>query len=104
MFAVFETGSKQYRVSKDSVIKVEKIDSDIGSQIQFESIMLLDDNGKLTVGSPYIKGSSVQATVISQGRAKKIMVMKMKRRKRYRRNQGHRQYFTKLRIDGINVE
>jgi large subunit ribosomal protein L21 len=101
MFAVIETGGKQYRVVKDSVIKVEKIDTPIGNQIELDKVLCVSDENNLTTGTPYVQGIKIKATVLDQGKGKKIRVFKMKHRKRYRRTQGHRQFFTKLRVDEI---
>jgi large subunit ribosomal protein L21 len=103
MFAIIESGGKQYRVSKDTVFQVEKIDGSEGEQIELEKVLLINNEDKITVGAPYIQGSSVKVTILTHARDKKIRVFKMKRRKRYRRSMGHRQWFTKLRVDEILV-
>ncbi|MBN1354866.1 50S ribosomal protein L21 [bacterium] len=101
MFAIIESGGKQYRVSKDTELKVEKLSGDAGEQIQLEKVLLINENNKISIGSPYIEGSVIKATILDQDRDRKIRVFKIKRRKRYRRAQGHRQSFTKIRIDEI---
>ncbi len=103
MFAVIETGGKQYRVLKESVISVEKLEAEVGDQLSIDQVIMVSSDGNVTMGDPFIEGSSVKVTVLDQTRGKKIRVFKMKRRKRYRRTQGHRQYLTKLRVDDIQV-
>lgn len=103
MFAILETGGKQYRVLKDSVFSVEKLEAQVGDQLSLDCVMMVSSDGNVTTGKPFIEGSSVKVTVLDQMRGKKIRVFKMKRRKRYRRTQGHRQYLTKLRVDDIQV-
>jgi len=101
MFAIVETGGKQYRVKKESVIEIEKISANPGDTIDFEKILLLAEGGDINAGTPYVEGAVVKATVMDQFRGKKIRVFKMKSKKRYRRLQGHRQYYTRVRIDDI---
>jgi large subunit ribosomal protein L21 len=101
MFAVVETGGKQYRVKRGSVLNVEKLSGSVGEQLAFENVLLLSEEGRLTIGNPFIPGSTVQVTVLSEFRAKKVRIFKMKQRKRYRRSQGHRQYYSKVRVDDI---
>ncbi|MBN1550910.1 50S ribosomal protein L21 [bacterium] len=101
MFAVIKSGGKQYRVAKDSVVKLEKLDGEIGNQIEIDKVLLVNNQGQVTVGTPFVEGSKIKATIIDQDKARKIRVFKMKRRKRYRRTLGHRQHFTKVRIDDI---
>jgi large subunit ribosomal protein L21 len=103
MFAIIETGGKQYRVSKGSVLEVDRIDSPTGDKIQIDKVVLLSGEDRTIVGKPYVGGSSVAATVIDQGREKKIRVFKFKQRKRYRKTIGHRQYYSKIMIDEIVV-
>jgi large subunit ribosomal protein L21 len=102
MYAVIKTGGKQYRVSKDDVIEVEKIDGDAGAKVTFGDVLMIGDEGKLNVGKPTVAGASVDAEVIEQKRAKTIIVFKKIRRQNYRRRNGHRQPLTKVRITGIN--
>ena len=103
MFAVIETGGKQYRVLKEAVISVEKLEAEVGDQLSIDHVIMVSSDGNVTMGNPFVEGSSVKVTVLDQTRGKKIRVFKMKRRKRYRRTQGHRQYLTKLRVDDIQV-
>ena len=101
MFAVVRTGGKQYRVSKDDVIKVERLEGEPGAEIELDQVLMLDDGKSPTVGSPLVDGARVAATVLDQTRADKIIVFKKKRRKNYRRKHGHRQHQTVLRITDI---
>ena len=103
MFAVIKTGGKQYKVKQGDTIKVEKIDAEAGADIKLEDVLLVSDGDNIKVGSPLVAGASVSATVKSQGRGPKIRIIKMKRRKHYRRQAGHRQSYTELSITGINA-
>lgn len=103
MFAVIETGGKQYRVTKDSVIDVEKLAANPGESIDLTQVLLVSEGSDVNAGKPYIDGAVVKATVVDQFRGKKVRVFKMKPKKRYRRLQGHRQYYTRIRIDDIVV-
>ncbi len=103
MFAVVKTGGKQYRVAKDDVIKVEKLEGEAGSKIVLEDVLMVSDGDKPTVGSPLVEGAAVEAEVLEQGKGEKIIVFKKKRRHNYRRKRGHRQELTVLRITDITV-
>ena len=102
MYAVIETGGKQYRVNQGDVIKVEKLTADVGEKVDFDRVLLVGEGSDVKVGSPVVDGASVSGTVVEQDRGRKIIVFKMKRRKGYRRNQGHRQDYTGVQIDKIN--
>ena len=101
MYAVIETGGKQYRVNQGDIIKVEKLTADVGEKVDFDRILLVGEGADVKVGSPIVDGASVSGTVVEQDRHKKIIVFKMKRRKGYRRKQGHRQDYTGVLIDKI---
>ncbi len=102
MYAVIRTGGKQYRVSKNDVIVVDRIDAKAGGKVKFDTVLMLGESGKTpTIGSPTVVGAGVSAEVLEQGRADKIRVVKFKRRKNYRRTQGHRQHQTVLKITDI---
>jgi large subunit ribosomal protein L21 len=101
MFAIIETGGRQYRVAKNDVISVEKLEGDQGDQLVLEKVLLFNDQGHVSIGQPYLKGLAVKATIIDQYRDQKIRIFKMKRRKRYQKTTGHRQYLTKIRVDDI---
>jgi large subunit ribosomal protein L21 len=104
MYAVLVTGGKQYRVQEGDVIYVEKLDGEIESTIELDNILVVSNkDGELIVGKPVVEGAKVVAKVLAQGKAKKIIVFKYKRKKDYRRKQGHRQPFTKLQIEQINA-
>jgi large subunit ribosomal protein L21 len=100
MYAVVETGGKQYQVSKGSTLEVERLDAEVGDTIELDRVLLLND-GKVTVGRPLVKGAKVRATVLAQGKARKITVLKYKPKNRYRKKRGHRQHITRIRVDEI---
>ncbi len=102
MYAVIKTGGKQYRVSEGDKLRVEKLVGDVGSEIVFEDVLMLGGDA-VTIGKPTVDGASVKAEIVAQDRAKKIIVFKMRRRKRYQRKYGHRQPYTELRITGISA-
>jgi large subunit ribosomal protein L21 len=101
MYAVVKTGGKQYKVQEGDVLRVEKLPGDVGSEITIDQVLLLADGESVAVGTPILEGAAVKAKIVDQDKAKKILVFKYKRRKRYRRKQGHRQPFTAIRIDSI---
>lgn len=100
MFAVIKTGGKQYRVSEDNILKIEKIEGDVGSTVVFDNVLMLGGD-KLTVGTPLIEGAKVEAEVLHQVRDKKVIVFKKKRRHNYRRMKGHRQHISIVKIKSI---
>ncbi|MEN9722326.1 MAG: ribosomal protein [Pseudomonadota bacterium] len=106
MYAVIETGGKQYRVAPGDLIQVEKLDGDQGSKIKFEKVLFASkgaaDSAQVWLGKPYLSGAAVEAEVLAQGRGEKVLIVKMKRRKQYRRTQGHRQELTQLLITGVS--
>lgn len=103
MYAVVRSGGKQYRVSPGGSVRVEKLDGDVGSGITLDEVLMIggDGEGDVKIGAPTVDGAQVTGTITAQGRGDKIRVFKMKRRKGYRRIQGHRQDYTEIRIDGI---
>jgi large subunit ribosomal protein L21 len=103
MYAVIKTGGKQYRVKQGDVFNVERLALEVGSEMTFSEVMAVGEGASLAIGTPYVGGASVSATVIAQARAKKIIVFKFKRRKNYQRKRGHRQYFTRIRINSITA-
>jgi large subunit ribosomal protein L21 len=104
MYAVIRTGGKQYRVAAGQVVKVERLDGEVGQTIAFDQVLMVGDDGsEPTIGSPLVDGAQVTAEVLEQGKAPKIIVFKKKRRKNYRRTRGHRQLQTVLRIRDIAV-
>jgi large subunit ribosomal protein L21 len=104
MFAVVKTGGKQYRVAKDDVIRVEKLDAEAGTKVQLDEVLAIGDEKGQKIGSPTVEGAAVEAEVVDQTRAKKIIVFKKKRRQNYRRKKGHRQHQTVLKIVSIVAE
>ena len=103
MTAILETGGKQYRVSEGDVIYVEKLAVEEGTDLTFDTVVAVVDGADVKTGTPYVGGASVTATALKQGKAKKIIVYKMKPKKNYRRKQGHRQPYTKLEIKKITA-
>lgn len=103
MYAVLETGGKQYKVEQGSVIFVEKLDVAEGEKVTFDKVLVVADGDNVTVGTPVVAGASVTGTVAKQGKAKKIYVFKMKRKKNERSKKGHRQPYTKITIESINA-
>ncbi|MFH1631522.1 MAG: 50S ribosomal protein L21 [bacterium] len=102
MFAVIKTGGKQYRVTEGQELKVEKLEVEDGKTIEFDAMLVADEEGAdVKVGTPTVAGVTVKATVLEQGRAKKVSVIKYKPKSRYRRNVGHRQPFTLIKIEKI---
>jgi large subunit ribosomal protein L21 len=101
MYAVVKTGGKQYRVSNGDTIKVEKLPGDIGDVVTLDEVLLVADGDNLAVGKPTVDGAAVSAEILDQDRHRKVLVFKYKRRKRYRRKNGHRQPYTALRVIDI---
>src|SRR5690242_16132996 len=101
MYAVVRTGGKQYRVTKDEVLKVESIAGEVGSKVDFEVLMLGGDSPKL--GAPLVKGAAVQCEILEHGQGEKVVAFKKKRRKDTHRKRGHRQHFTKVKVLGITA-
>lgn len=102
-YAIIESGGKQFRVSEGDTIRVPSIDAEVGNQIEIGRVLFVGGEAESKLGSPLLDGSKVVAQVLEHGRAKKIVVYKFKRRKQYRRKQGHRQNFTKVRIEAIHA-
>lgn len=103
MYAIVKTGGKQYRVSQGDTMRFEKLDGDVGSPVTFDQVLMVADGDTVTVGQPVVENAVVSGEIVEQGKAKKIIVFKYKRRKGYRRTQGHRQQFTAVRIDSISA-
>lgn len=104
MYAVVNTGGKQYKVQKGETLRIEKIPGEVGTQVTFDKVLMVADGENVRVGQPLLEKAAVQASIVEQDRAKKIIIFKYKRRKRYRRKQGHRQPYTAIRIDGIDMQ
>ena len=103
MYAVIKTGGKQYKVVAGEKIKVEQIAADVGQEIVIDQVLAVDSGTDLTVGSPLVAGASVKATVVAQGKHDKVHIFKMRRRKHYRKSQGHRQTYTELQIGAVTA-
>ena len=103
MYAVIQTGGKQYRVSEGDTLRIEKLAADEGATVEIDKVLLVADGDNVRVGQPFIAGGKVTATVKSQGRAKKVHIIKFRRRKHHMKHQGHRQWFTELTITGISA-
>ena len=101
MYAVFRTGGKQYRATEGDRIRVERLDADEGDSVEFGEVLLVGEGAEVEVGTPLVSGGKVTAKVTAQGRDKKVMVVKFKRRKNYKRFKGHRQHFTEVEITSI---
>jgi large subunit ribosomal protein L21 len=103
MYAVIRTGGKQYRVSAGEALRVEKLDAQTGTEIVLTEVLMIGQGEDVTIGAPLVDGAAVKATVLSQGKGDKVRIFKMRRRKHYRKNQGHRQLYTEIRIDSIST-
>ena len=103
MYALIEACGKQYKVEEKAIVFFEKLDAEEGKKVTFDKVMLVSDNGKVQVGSPYVSGAKVEGTVVSHGKGKKIIVFKMKPKKNERKKQGHRQPYTKVEITSIKL-
>lgn len=104
MYAVIKTGGKQYRVAPGDTLKLEKLEVDSGQEIEFDKVLMIQTDDGLKVGKPYIEGRKVLATVESNGRHKKVNILKFKRRKQHLKRMGHRQHYTEVKITGISSE
>ncbi len=103
MYAIIEECGKQYKVTKGDVVFFEKFDVEEGKKVVFDKVILVSDDSKVEVGTPYVKDVKVEGKVVSHGKGKKIIVFKYKAKKNYRRKQGHRQPYTKIEITDIKV-
>jgi large subunit ribosomal protein L21 len=101
MYAVIQTGGKQYRVKSGEQVKVESLAAEVGATVSFDRVLMLGEGEGVKVGAPFVSGAAVKATVVAQGRGEKIRIFKLRRRKHYAKTQGHRQGFTEVRIDEI---
>jgi len=103
MYAIIETGGKQYRVQEGDVLFIEKLEVTAGDTVEFDQVLAVSNGTELTIGAPIVEGAKVSATVEKNGKAKKIIVYKYKSKKDYRKKQGHRQPYTKVTINTINA-
>jgi len=103
MYAVIQTGGKQYRVATGDRVKVEKIGAEAGASVELDKVLMVADGEDVKIGRPYLQGGTVTARIKAHGRGKKIKIIKFRRRKHYLKRQGHRQWFTELEITGIKA-
>ncbi|RLJ18096.1 50S ribosomal protein L21 [bacterium endosymbiont of Escarpia laminata] len=103
MYAVIQTGGKQYRVSEGDTVKVEKLNVEEGASVELDKVLMVADGEDIKVGTPYVDGGKVTATVKSHGRGKKVKIIKFRRRKHHMKRQGHRQWYTELQVTGISA-
>jgi large subunit ribosomal protein L21 len=103
MYAVIESGGKQHRVTEGEVLKLEKIEVGTGETISFDKVLLVGQGADVQIGAPYVASGKVTAEVLNHGRADKVTIIKFRRRKHYRKQQGHRQWFTEVKITGISA-
>ena len=101
MYAVIKTGGKQYRVASGEKLKIEQLAADVGAEIVIDEVLMVADGEKIALGTPLVAGASVKAKIVSHGRGDKVHIFKMRRRKHYRKSQGHRQNYTEIEILGI---
>jgi large subunit ribosomal protein L21 len=103
MYAVIQTGGKQYRVAEGQTLKIEKLPAEEGSTIEFDQVLMVADGDDIKVGAPFVDGGKVSATIKSHGRGEKIKIVKFRRRKHHRKQMGHRQHYTEVQITGISA-
>ena len=102
MFAVIKTGGKQYRVAAGDKLRVEKLPADVGSEVVLDQVLLVGEGAAVKVGAPLVVGAAVKATVVGHGKGDKVTIFKLRRRKHYKKSQGHRQQYTEIQITGIS--
>ncbi|MBC7692134.1 MAG: 50S ribosomal protein L21 [Methylotenera sp.] len=106
MYAVIEAGGKQYRVQPGDIVQIEKVEGDVGSPFKFGNVLMVgkpgNDSTQIWLGKPFLNGAAIEAEIVGQGRGEKILIVKMKRRKQYRRTQGHRQFYTQLLVTALD--
>ncbi|MDT8398996.1 MAG: 50S ribosomal protein L21 [Pseudomonadales bacterium] len=103
MYAVIESGGKQHRVVEGETLKLEKLEAETGATINFEKILMVGEGADVSIGTPYVTSGKVTAEILSHGRGDKVTIIKFKRRKHHRKQQGHRQWFTEVKITGISA-
>jgi large subunit ribosomal protein L21 len=101
MFAVIKTGGKQYRVAAGDKLKIEKLPADVGSEVVLDQVLMVGEGAAVKVGAPLVAGAAVKATVVGHGKGDKVTIFKLRRRKHYKKSQGHRQQYTEIQITGI---
>ncbi|MCH8501343.1 MAG: 50S ribosomal protein L21 [Aliidiomarina sp.] len=102
MYAVFQSGGKQHRVTEGQTVRLEKLEAATGDTIEFEQVLMLSDGEKVTIGAPFVSGGKIKAEVVTHGRGDKVTIVKFRRRKHHRKQAGHRQWFTEVKITGIS--
>ena len=103
MYAVISTGGKQYKLAQGDVCRVEKLDAEEGDSVEIDKVLMIADGDNINIGAPFVDGGKVTATVKSHGRAKKVEIMKFRRRKHHQKRTGHRQYYTEIEVTGISA-
>ncbi len=103
MYAIIETGGKQYRVQEGDSLFIEKLDVNAGDTVEFNKVLAVSKDGSLSFGSPVVEGATVKASVVENGKGPKVVIFKYKRKKDYRKKQGHRQPYTKVKIESISL-
>ncbi|WP_305856298.1 50S ribosomal protein L21 [Balneatrix alpica] len=103
MYAVIVSGGKQYRVKAGESIKLEKLTADVGASVEFDKVLLVANGEDIKIGAPVVEGAKVTAEVVTHGRGEKVRIIKFRRRKHHMKRQGHRQWFTEVKITGINA-
>ena len=101
MYAVFQSGGKQHRVSEGQVIRLEKLEVETGSEVVFDKVLMVANGEDIKVGAPFVEGATIKAEIVEHGRGDKVKIVKFRRRKHYRKQQGHRQWFTDVKITAI---
>jgi len=102
MYAVFQSGGKQHRVTEGQTVRLEKLELEVGASVEFDNVLMIANGDDIKVGAPLVEGGKVVAEVVSQGRGDKVKIVKFRRRKHSRKQMGHRQWFTEVKITGIN--
>ncbi|EKE85293.1 50S ribosomal protein L21 [Idiomarina xiamenensis] len=102
MYAVFQSGGKQHRVTEGQIVRLEKLEAATGDVVEFDQVLMISNGDDVQIGAPLISGGSVKAEVVNHGRGDKVTIVKFRRRKHSRKQQGHRQWFTEVKITGIN--
>jgi large subunit ribosomal protein L21 len=103
MYAVISTGGKQYKLAQGDVCRIEKLDAEEGATVEIDKVLMVADGDNINIGTPYVDGGKVTATIKSHGRAKKVEIMKFRRRKHHQKKTGHRQYYTEIEVTAISA-
>lgn len=103
MYAIMETGGKQYKVQEGDIVFIEKLEVEAGDAVEFDKVLAVSNDGDMTIGTPMVAGAKVSATVVKNGKAKKVIIFKYKAKKDYRKKQGHRQPYTQVKIESISL-